>query len=94
MDLGDETVYRESKHVEAASPDDPRAVVFTDYPTQSNPYVFHAWIDEQAETEARSLTFAKKNAECIGIAVQFGTYNSSVQNPSVSIFSTTNCNAD
>ena len=94
MDLQDETVYRESKHMEAASPDDPRAAVFTDYPAQPNPYVFYTWVDEQPETEAQSLDFTEKNAECVGINVQFGRYKSGVQDPSVSIFSTTNCNID
>lgn len=93
MELDGETAYRESKRVEAASPDDPRGATFTGYPEDSGNYVLSAWRDDRDETEARTLDFAEFDSECLGVEVKFGTHGNDADEPYLAIFHTSNCAA-
>jgi hypothetical protein len=91
MELDGETAYRESKRVEAASPDDPQGAVFTEYPEKPGAYTLSVWRDDQGEAEARTLDFAAFDTECLGVEVKLGTHGESDDEPNLAIFQTSNC---
>ncbi|UPW01862.1 hypothetical protein M0R88_07145 [Halorussus gelatinilyticus] len=86
-----ETVYRESKRVEADGPNGSGAAVFTGYPTRSGPYVLSAWRDDRQERQADTLDFAEFDSECLGVVAQLGQSGTDTDDPRLAIFHTTNC---